>query len=109
MEVNGQLHVQTALPLEKEPRYTLNGAWVSPRAGLDAMVKRKIPNTRWEEPRTSDCHTSENHTFYLQMYRVYISHYPGLLILYNDQAVSWATRFRFPTGAGKGISLHHRV
>jgi hypothetical protein len=43
MEVIGQLHVPAALPPGKEPPVThWTGGWVGPRAGLDAVVKRKI-------------------------------------------------------------------
>jgi hypothetical protein len=37
MEVSGQLHAPAALP----PGI---GGWVGPRAGLDAVLKRKIPS-----------------------------------------------------------------
>jgi hypothetical protein len=45
MEASGQFHVPAALPPEKEPLVThWIGGWVGPRAGLDAVMKRKIPN-----------------------------------------------------------------
>jgi len=44
MEVSGQLHVLDALPQERAPPYPLYiVGWVSTRAGLDAVVRRKIP------------------------------------------------------------------
>jgi hypothetical protein len=54
MEVSGQLHAPVALtPGEKAPGTHWIGGWVSPRAVLDAVVKRKIPSPRWEsKPRT---------------------------------------------------------
>jgi hypothetical protein len=49
MEVSGQLHTPAALLPGKEPPGThWIGGWVGPRAGLDAMVKRKIPRPRRE-------------------------------------------------------------
>jgi hypothetical protein len=45
MEVSGQLHALAALPLrERAPGTHWIGGWVDPRAVLDAVVKRKIPN-----------------------------------------------------------------
>jgi hypothetical protein len=42
MEASGQLHDAAALPQDKQTllSYTIGG-WVGPRAGLDAMEKRK--------------------------------------------------------------------
>jgi hypothetical protein len=40
MEVNGQLHAPIALLPRKQPHCI--GGWMGPRAGLDAMEKRKI-------------------------------------------------------------------
>jgi hypothetical protein len=43
MEVSGQLHVMAALPPGKERLVSITiGGWVGPRAGMDAVVKRKI-------------------------------------------------------------------
>jgi len=42
MEVSGQLHAPAALLPRKEPLWM--GGWVGPRAGLDTVVKRKIPS-----------------------------------------------------------------
>jgi hypothetical protein len=42
MEVNGQLHATAALPPRKSPGTHWIGGWVSPRAGLDTVEKRKI-------------------------------------------------------------------
>jgi len=43
MEVSGQLHAPTALaPRERAPVTHSIGGWMGPRAGLGAMVKRKI-------------------------------------------------------------------
>jgi hypothetical protein len=51
MEVSGQLHAPAALPPAKEPLVPVG--WVSPRAVLDAVVKRKIASPRQESsPRT---------------------------------------------------------
>jgi hypothetical protein len=45
MEVSGQIHAPAALPPEKgAPGTHRIGGWVGPRAVLDAVVKRKIPN-----------------------------------------------------------------
>jgi hypothetical protein len=54
MEVSGQLHAPTALPLkERAPATHWIGGWVGPRAVLDAVVKRKIPSPhRDSNPRT---------------------------------------------------------
>jgi hypothetical protein len=54
MEVSGQLHTPAALPPRERVHGThWIGGWVSPRAVLDAEVKRKIPSPRWElKPRT---------------------------------------------------------
>jgi hypothetical protein len=50
MEVSGQLHAPTALPLaERAAGIRWIVGCVGPRAGLDiAMVKTKIPSPRWE-------------------------------------------------------------
>jgi len=55
MEVSGQLHAPAALsPREIAPGTHWIGRWVGPRAGLDVVVKRKIPSPRRESnPRTS--------------------------------------------------------
>jgi hypothetical protein len=43
MEVCGQLQTLAALTPGKQPPDThFTGGWVDPRAGLDAVVKRKI-------------------------------------------------------------------
>jgi hypothetical protein len=42
IQVNCQFHTPAALPRGKRPRYPLEGGWVGPRAGLDAVAKRKI-------------------------------------------------------------------
>jgi hypothetical protein len=56
MEVSGQLHAAVALPRgERAPGIPWVGGWVGPRAGLDMVVKRKIPNlskNRTQEPRS---------------------------------------------------------
>jgi len=44
MEVSDQLHAPTALPPEKELLVPTGWGLVGPRAGLDAVVKRKIPS-----------------------------------------------------------------
>jgi hypothetical protein len=43
MQVSGQLHTPAALPSGRSPGTHWIGGWVGPRAGLDAVVKRKIP------------------------------------------------------------------
>jgi hypothetical protein len=49
MEVSSQLHAQAALPPRKRaPGTHWIGGWVGPRAGLEAVVKRKIPSTHRE-------------------------------------------------------------
>jgi hypothetical protein len=46
MEVSGQLHAPSALPSrERAPRTHWIRGWVGPIAGLDVVVKRKIPST----------------------------------------------------------------
>jgi len=53
MEVSGQLHTQAALLPEKElPSTHWVGGWVGPRAGHDAVGKRKIPSLYWDSNRT---------------------------------------------------------
>jgi hypothetical protein len=53
MEMSGQLHAPAALHPGKESGTPWIGGWVGPRAVLDAVVKRKIPNLRRESnPRT---------------------------------------------------------
>jgi hypothetical protein len=44
MDVSSQLHAPAALPSGKNPGTHWIGGWVGPRAGLDAVVKRKIPS-----------------------------------------------------------------
>jgi hypothetical protein len=39
---NGQLHISAANPRERAPGIHCIGGWVGPRAGLDAVVRRKI-------------------------------------------------------------------
>jgi hypothetical protein len=44
MEMSGQLHAQAALhPMKVPPLRIGIGGWVGTRAGIDAVVKRKIP------------------------------------------------------------------
>jgi hypothetical protein len=42
MEVSGQLHAPAAFSPGKAPDTHWIGGWVSPRAVMDAVVKRKI-------------------------------------------------------------------
>jgi hypothetical protein len=54
MELTGQLHARAALPPRERATdiHWIRG-WVDPRAILDAVVKRKILNRRWElNPKT---------------------------------------------------------
>jgi hypothetical protein len=49
MEVSGQPHTLAALPpKERIPSMHWIEGWVGPRAGLDTMVKRKIPSHCWD-------------------------------------------------------------
>jgi hypothetical protein len=50
MKASGQLHDAVALPPPRKisPGTHWVGGWVGPRAGLDAVSKRKIPSPRWE-------------------------------------------------------------
>jgi hypothetical protein len=49
MEVSGQLHATVALPPGKRvPDTHWIGGLVDPRAGLDAVLKRKIPSPCWD-------------------------------------------------------------
>jgi hypothetical protein len=49
MEVSGQLHNPAASPPRKQPPGThWIGSWVGPRAGLDMVVKSKIPRPCWD-------------------------------------------------------------
>jgi len=41
MDMTCQVHDQAASPSRREPATHCIGGWVGPRAGLDAMVKRK--------------------------------------------------------------------
>jgi hypothetical protein len=53
MEVNGQLHNQPLYPQGKSPWYQLDRRLVGNEAGLDSVVKRKIPiPCRESNPRT---------------------------------------------------------
>jgi hypothetical protein len=54
MEVRGKLHAPAALPPGKAPPGTdCIGGRVGPRAGLDAVVRRKIPSSyRDSNPRS---------------------------------------------------------
>jgi hypothetical protein len=46
-------HPDRFIPRERAPGTHWTGGWVRPRAGLDAVVKRKIPSPRRESnPRT---------------------------------------------------------
>jgi hypothetical protein len=53
MEVSGQVHGPAALPPGNAPGTHWIGGWVGPRAILDAVVKRKIPNPRRESNPTT--------------------------------------------------------
>jgi hypothetical protein len=44
MEVSGQLHASAGLLPGTASRTHWIGGWVGPRAGLDAVVKRKFPS-----------------------------------------------------------------
>jgi hypothetical protein len=44
MEVSGQLHAWSLYSQGKSPWYPLDRRLGRPQAGLDAMVKRKIPS-----------------------------------------------------------------
>jgi hypothetical protein len=44
MEVSGQLHSPAAYTRERAPAIHWIEGWVRPRAGLDAVVRRKIPS-----------------------------------------------------------------
>jgi hypothetical protein len=46
MEVSSQFHALAALPQERAPCTHRIGGWVGPRAGMDTVPKRKIPNPR---------------------------------------------------------------
>jgi hypothetical protein len=51
MEVSGHLQASAALPPEEEPPGThWIGCWVGPRAGLDAVKKRKTLHCREWNP-----------------------------------------------------------
>jgi hypothetical protein len=51
MEVSGKFHVPAAYhPGKEAPGTHWIGSWVGPRAGLDAVVKRKIPSS-WQESK----------------------------------------------------------
>jgi hypothetical protein len=43
--VTGQLHAPAALPQRKSPASHWMGGWMEPIAGLDTVVKRKIPSS----------------------------------------------------------------
>jgi hypothetical protein len=45
MEMSGQFQAPAALAPGRDPRTHWIGDWVGPRAGLDAVVKRKIPSS----------------------------------------------------------------
>jgi hypothetical protein len=49
MEVSGQLHAPASLPpRERAPGTHWIGGWVGPKAVMDAVMKGKIPSSRWE-------------------------------------------------------------
>jgi hypothetical protein len=53
MKVSGKLHAPAALPPGKNQGIQWIGRWVGPTAGLDMVVKRKIPIPRRKSnPRT---------------------------------------------------------
>jgi hypothetical protein len=58
MEVSGQLHASAALPLGQSPGTHWIGAWVGPRAVLNAVVKRKILHCRESSSGISACSPS---------------------------------------------------
>jgi hypothetical protein len=46
--VSGQLHPPAALLQGRDPGIHWMGGWVGPRAGLDAVVKKKFPSPWWD-------------------------------------------------------------
>jgi len=53
--VSDQLHVPAPLPPEKEPTVPFQCGWVVPRAGLDAVAKKRkhpFPAPAKDEPLT---------------------------------------------------------
>jgi hypothetical protein len=52
-------------PRERDPGTHWIGSWVAPRAGLDAVVKRKVPSPRRESnPRTTIVHPAAQRSAY---------------------------------------------
>jgi hypothetical protein len=85
MEVSGQLHAPGALPPgERAPGSHWIGGWIGPRAGLDAVEKRKSLHCResnpgrparrytdWAIPTPTDTHAP---TYKPLVYYVYVQH-----------------------------------
>jgi len=57
VEVIGQPHDPAVLPQESVPRSHCIGSWVSPRTGLDTMVK-KIPAPAGDRTQIEPVHLS---------------------------------------------------
>jgi len=47
VELSGQLHALAALPRVNSPQHTMDRKLVRPRAGVDAVAKRKNPITAY--------------------------------------------------------------
>jgi hypothetical protein len=63
MEVSGQLHAPGRFyPWERAPGTHWIREWVGPRGGLDAVVKRKIPNPRRESNPDRPARSSADET-----------------------------------------------
>jgi len=51
---------QPLYPWGKSPDTQWTGGWVGPRAGLDAVVKRRIPSPSWDSNPYNPAHSHYN-------------------------------------------------
>jgi hypothetical protein len=100
------------MPSERAPDTHCIGGWVGPRAGLDAVVKGRIPSPRREsnpDEQVVQPVVSRYTDWAIPAHNDYLIlswHYISLSIVYglNDRG----SRVRFPAEAGN-FSLYHRV
>jgi hypothetical protein len=90
MEVSGQLHSPATLPPGKEPLGThWVGGWMGPSAGLEMVVKRKIPSPCQHSKHLiiqpiAQCYTTE--LSQLLTYSTFI--FLFIVILFNDMLLT---------------------
>jgi hypothetical protein len=88
MEVNGQLHIPHAYLQGKVPDINWIGGWMGPRAGLDAVEKRKSLATAWNPGRLARSPSLYRVNYVIFMYEYII----GIYVMTNIAVIthSWS-------------------